>query len=113
MIAPNEMATVQNRAAFLENEEIDLINAAQEHDSAAKVIASEINSELQKLKQRTAELKSQLAELQKSFESAVKILKQTASKADLEMADRKMSVWSPDILVTRNELKKLIENSKQ
>jgi ElaB/YqjD/DUF883 family membrane-anchored ribosome-binding protein len=108
----DESEQIENRISFLENEELNIVNRSklqkQEVDNEFQLISDA----LQRLKSKAEEVKNELSYLNAQFQSAVLLLRKTVSKSDLDAADKKVSVWGPDKLVTRKEFLKMLKENK-
>jgi hypothetical protein len=108
MIDPIEIENVERRLSFNENDEIEIINKSKLQQEAVESEFKKLNADLEHVKYKAKVLKTDIEHLQKLFLHAVKMLRGTASKSDLTVIEKKVDAWSPDRLVTRKELRKLI-----
>ena len=109
MIEQSEIDKVEQRTEFIENDEISIVNKTRMQKQEIESKFDTFMHELRLLNQKTHILKVQLAELNKSFLLAVKMLRQTASKSDLEIIEKKVDTWSPEKLITKKEFRKLLQ----
>ena len=109
MIDPEEFETAEKRADFMEKGEIDIVNKSKIQKAGIDEEFGRFSRDIEQLKHKTLDLKEELAHLNKAFLVAVKMLRKTASKSDLEVVEKKINAWSPDKLVTKKELKKLLK----
>jgi len=111
MIEPHEMETAEKRAGFVEHEELDIINKSKEQKASIESDFNSFSADLKKIRHKIRYMNEELAELNKKFQEAVKLLRETASKSDLDVVERKVTMWSPEKLVTKRELKNILKDS--
>jgi hypothetical protein len=112
MVEPGDAERAETRLGFLEHSELDIINSSKIHKSDFDAVFQEFSHKLETLRRKAQSQKAELLNLDRMFQLAVKMLRKTASKSDLDAVDKKISAWAPDKLITKKELARLLKENR-
>ncbi len=106
------VTTVGSRLRILEERYVNLRKKAQMTDNNLLDFEKNMNGEVKLVNQEVLELKKQLSEVLERLGQMASELKNVVRQTDFKTVESYLDMWQPMNFVTRNELKKYLEENK-
>ncbi|MBN2459762.1 hypothetical protein JXB28_05750 [Candidatus Woesearchaeota archaeon] len=103
------LESVKARMTSIEASNIDLSRLLGKHNEGSASVKNRYNEELALIKHELSLMDEEIRSLQKVIVQLISDLKATIKRDDLERFKKRIDMWAPEGMVTRNEARMMID----